>query len=214
LIRNRINGKGYVGQTIQTMRKRWSLHKSEARRGTDFAICRAIRKHGAENFSIEVLTRGNKRKLNDLERKFIRDLDTHLDNGRGYNADGGGQADRGALAKATRHKMRAIQMRRWENNPVLRAQWGVAVKALRAAHPEISLAQSASMKALFASHPEMLRKRSRKMRKYHAAHPELGSEHSDYMKAIWGNKGLHAARVAGQKATQRTQREHQGTPNA
>jgi group I intron endonuclease len=58
LIRNRINGKGYVGQTIQTMRKRWSLHKSEAKRGTDFAICRAIRKHGVANFSIEELTRG------------------------------------------------------------------------------------------------------------------------------------------------------------
>ena len=43
LIRNLVNGKGYVGQTILTSRKRWSLHKSGARRGEGFPIYRAIR---------------------------------------------------------------------------------------------------------------------------------------------------------------------------
>ena len=71
LIRNLTNEKGYVGQTIQRLLKRWTGHKSEAKRGNDSPICRAIRKHGAENFSIEVLTRRDKRALNDLEKKFI-----------------------------------------------------------------------------------------------------------------------------------------------
>ena len=90
-------------------------------------------------------------------------------------------------------------MRRWENNPVLRAQWGASIKALRAVHPEIGLAQSASLKDLFASHPEILRKQSDKMRKYHAAHPELGRKHSDYIGNRWKDVKWRAAVIAGQK---------------
>src|ERR1035438_7217367 len=155
--RNLVNSKGYVGQTILTSRKRWSLHKSVARRGEDFPIYRAIRKYGAENFSIKVLAVVDPQQLDDLEKKYIKDLNTHVDNGCGYNCDEGGRGNRGFFSKETRLKISAIQKARWKTNPELRALWGATVKALRAAHPEILLRQAESMRAVHVSHPELSR---------------------------------------------------------
>jgi hypothetical protein len=46
LIRNLINGKGYVGQTTKTVTARFSEHRYEAGRGTEYVLYRAIRKYG------------------------------------------------------------------------------------------------------------------------------------------------------------------------
>ena len=51
LITNLLNGKKYVGQTIQRLNIRMNHH----RRGGDLYIDRAIRKYGRENFKVEVL---------------------------------------------------------------------------------------------------------------------------------------------------------------
>jgi group I intron endonuclease len=51
LIRNKINGKEYVGQTIQCLGKRWYAHLNGKRCPIDFAI----RKYDSENFELKVL---------------------------------------------------------------------------------------------------------------------------------------------------------------
>jgi len=51
LIRNKINGKEYVGQTVQSLERRWQIHLC----GKQQAIDLAIKKYGAENFELSTL---------------------------------------------------------------------------------------------------------------------------------------------------------------
>ena len=68
LIFNKVNGKMYVGQTVRTVEERFKEH---AKRKTTL-IGKAIRKYGAENFSIEVLKRCySKAELDAWEIFFI-----------------------------------------------------------------------------------------------------------------------------------------------
>lgn len=75
LLTNKTNGKYYVGQTIQTPEIRWSTHVSAANgktRRKDSHICRAIRKAGPENFSVETLCEcPDKESLDKAEIFFI-----------------------------------------------------------------------------------------------------------------------------------------------
>lgn len=56
LITNLTNNKKYVGQTSETLSRRWTKHQYNARIGSQQAICRAIRKYGIEAFKIEVIS--------------------------------------------------------------------------------------------------------------------------------------------------------------
>lgn len=55
IIRNTINSKVYVGQTKKTLSNRFSNHKSAARHNGDYILGKAMRKHGIENFYIELI---------------------------------------------------------------------------------------------------------------------------------------------------------------
>lgn len=55
-ITNTINSKMYFGITKNTMAKRWSGHKSEARRGSNTKFHKAIRKYGEDCWDIQELT--------------------------------------------------------------------------------------------------------------------------------------------------------------
>src|ERR1700722_11569883 len=90
LVTNKVNGKQYVGQTIQTLKKRWSSHGSDAKRGRGpHALVHALVKYGKENFSIRTLKICNTREeLNKLEKRFIVKLKTKAPNG--YNITDGG----------------------------------------------------------------------------------------------------------------------------
>src|SRR6266853_2201243 len=54
LITNTVNGKQYVGKTAATPKERWRQHVRAAKNST-FALHRAIRKYGADNFTIQRL---------------------------------------------------------------------------------------------------------------------------------------------------------------
>lgn len=85
-ITNGINGKKYIGQTIQKFSKRWRRHLCSGH-----ALYLAIQKYGKENFSFEILEEtDNIEKLNDLEKKWIAELNTISPNG--YNLTSGGGA--------------------------------------------------------------------------------------------------------------------------
>jgi group I intron endonuclease len=54
-ITNLINNKCYYGQTRQPPNRRWSQHKQNAKKGGKMVLYAAMRKHGIENFTFEIL---------------------------------------------------------------------------------------------------------------------------------------------------------------
>jgi group I intron endonuclease len=90
LIRNVVNGKGYVGKTIKSVVARFRAHKSAAICGESFALYRAMRKYGLESFSVYEVLRCDSSLLNDLERFYICFYGTRTVGGHGYNETDGG----------------------------------------------------------------------------------------------------------------------------
>ena len=90
-IKNKINNKCYVGQSLN-IKKRWIAHKSRAfnKNSSDYEskLYRSIRKYGLENFDFFVLEECEKEELNDKEKYWINQLNTFNN---GYNLTLGGQ---------------------------------------------------------------------------------------------------------------------------
>ena len=91
VITNDVNGKQYVGKTLQTIERRFKQHIRDSHH-QDRPICRAIRKYGPEHFHIEVLEEVNDLDiLSEKETQWIFKLKTF---GSGYNATAGGDGVR------------------------------------------------------------------------------------------------------------------------
>lgn len=100
LITNKINGKQYIGQTIQPLEDRWRYHKSKSSRC--LALKSAIDKYGVDSFEIEILTIcNNDQELNKKEVEFIKQFNTLAPNG--YNLTTGGE--RPYYSNESREKM-------------------------------------------------------------------------------------------------------------
>lgn len=98
----------YVGYTRNTIKKRWNQHTSAARKGYPQAIYNAMRKHGEGAFTIEVLMEhDDETYLRDvMEPKFIKEYQTHVQYGIGYNlTDGGEGANSWIPSHATRKRI-------------------------------------------------------------------------------------------------------------
>lgn len=97
-ITNIINNKIYIGQTIRSLNRRFTRHKSDAKRDTSCSnyFYRALRKHGSENFTIELIVEGdfNTILLNELEIHYIRLFNSN-NYKIGYNSNEGGKGSRG-----------------------------------------------------------------------------------------------------------------------
>lgn len=84
-IKNKINGKVYVGQTVQ---KYLSVRVAQHRCANSI-IGKAIAKYGFDNFEVSTLARTKSlRQLNQLERYWIKQLNCTSPNG--YNIQSGG----------------------------------------------------------------------------------------------------------------------------
>lgn len=55
VIFNSVNARVYVGITTKPLRYRWREHLSDAAKGVDRALYRAMRRHGADKFSIHAV---------------------------------------------------------------------------------------------------------------------------------------------------------------
>lgn len=85
---NKINGKIYVGQTTETIEQRFKRHMGYQKNQSDTKFYRAVRKHGVDNFYIEIIEEvDDVELLNTREEYWIRKLDT-VNNG--YNSYYGG----------------------------------------------------------------------------------------------------------------------------
>lgn len=86
-ITNQINGKVYIGQSIHILR-RWEQHKQNVNTGTS-KIYQAMRKHGLNNFTFEVLEECSPDQLNDREVYWISYYNS-FNSDKGYNMTPGG----------------------------------------------------------------------------------------------------------------------------
>jgi group I intron endonuclease len=104
-ITNLLNGKIYIGQTINP-KNRWKAHQKQnaSERRKQF-IARAIDTHGKENFIFEIVASGIyqctcqypymgqcRLDINQLEDDLINQYDSSAKNGKGYNVARGGQS--------------------------------------------------------------------------------------------------------------------------
>lgn len=114
---NRVNGKVYVGQTTDTLRRRIVTHKSGAKR-TNLSnhFHNAIRKYGLEQFIWEIID--NARSMEELNNKEIywishyRATEPEI----GYNSQPGGKNR--SHNKATREKLSASLLALYRNGLV------------------------------------------------------------------------------------------------
>ena len=98
LITNEVNRKGYVGKTSFSIERRWAEHLKAAKNPKNvFALYVAIRKYGAEKFSIREVASCDEADLNDLEKHYIQYLGTFANSGHGYNMTEGGDGGSGYI---------------------------------------------------------------------------------------------------------------------
>lgn len=117
LYRNKINGKGYVGQT-HNLRWRKNAHRCGVQSGYKKHFYNVVRRQGWDIFEFKILCWGEltKKQLDTLEIYFIKELDTLVPNG--YNVALGGGRGSGfkqtsehieKRARANRGKKRSIE---------------------------------------------------------------------------------------------------------
>lgn len=94
---NKINGKIYIGETLNSVEKRFYQHCKDAYNKTywNYYFYRAIRKYGSENFEVitlEQVININRRLLKEqilkLEEKYILEYNSFKS---GYNSNSGGR---------------------------------------------------------------------------------------------------------------------------
>jgi group I intron endonuclease len=111
LIRNLINGKGYIGKTHVPVAQRFLRHKQAARSGSKCLLHKAIMKYGESSFSIIALASCPVSLLSDLEEHYIKFCGTHSSEGFGYNMTYGGEGSVGCKASPeTKAKMAAAKL--------------------------------------------------------------------------------------------------------
>ena len=88
-ITNIVNGKIYIGQTIEPT-KRWYQHRRDSANPT-MVIHHAINKYGAENFKFEVIASCKSwEDANETETFLVSQYNSLVENGKGYNVALGG----------------------------------------------------------------------------------------------------------------------------
>lgn len=89
-ITNKINGKSYIGQSVD-IERRWRNHKQYYKQkecvNYKYALYSAFRKYGIENFDFQIIEECDKDSLNDREIYWIDYYDTFK---KGYNNTKGG----------------------------------------------------------------------------------------------------------------------------
>ena len=94
-VTNNINGKVYIGKTVETVEQRWKEHLLMQRRSVakDRTFYKALKKYGVSNFSLETLEEvNNSEQLNEREKYWIQYYHSYVGEKpcRGYNETKGG----------------------------------------------------------------------------------------------------------------------------
>lgn len=120
LIRNLQNNKIYIGQTKQGRHEeRWSEHKTDSRR-KNRVLHNALKKdsiNNYKNFEFKVIHENiPEHEIDDLERVYIKEFNSHYKTGHGYNMTYGGQGVHGyVFTEETKNKISIGAKAAWEN---------------------------------------------------------------------------------------------------
>ena len=94
-ITNKINGKIYIGQSVD-IRRRWYEHKGKLGKpgAEEYYFQKALKKYGIDNFTWEILEECEPDQLNEREQYYISLYRTYVgfDDCNGYNLTRGGDA--------------------------------------------------------------------------------------------------------------------------
>ena len=176
LLRNLVNGKGYVGQTIKPQPElRWAQHINAALSGRSNAyLHRAMRKYGLHNFTAKVVWQGVESKLNAAERRFIKQYKTFVSAqlGWGYNLTTGGGA-KGVLSKAARHKIGAAVRAAYKADPTLSVRIGAAITLAYKSNPALGKRMSYAQTLSYMAKPQRREQLSIKAKANHKANPAV-----------------------------------------
>lgn len=206
VIENDVNDKLYVGQTTKSLKKRFKQHCR-----ADSLIGRAIRKYGAEHFTIRSLEKCYSRKhQNEREVYWIATLNSKAPHG--YNLTDGSEGTINP-AEETREKM-SMAKKGHPGHPqpesakidIAAAQIGnkngvgnksntgqklpaeqcakmsASRKAYYSEHPEAVEQMSARGKAYYEEHPEMAEQISVKLKVYLSSHPEALQQRIEHLR--------------------------------
>lgn len=89
IIKNNINDKVYIGQTITNIKTRFNQHcKNSTLKSRHYKIYNAIKKYGKENFYIEVLE--SNIEIDKLDEREIYYIEKYNSFKKGYNSTKGG----------------------------------------------------------------------------------------------------------------------------
>lgn len=88
IIKNTVNDKVYIGQTTQTIERRWNQHISKSKDlSCNSILYKEIRRIGIENFSIHMLEKCYDNELDNKEKYYINKYNSYIN---GYNSTLGG----------------------------------------------------------------------------------------------------------------------------
>lgn len=128
-VHSKTSGKSYIGITFKGIKRRWSDHVSDARRGTGAALSRAIRKYGASDFVVTVLAVAENREyLCACEMRAIAVFNTKRPAGYNLTAGGDGAWE---LDSDARERNRQGLLAAWQR-PDVRASRIAGYRAWRA----------------------------------------------------------------------------------
>ena len=197
-ITNNINGKAYIGQTVQPFKRRLSQHRENRKS----LISLAIKKYGWENFTAEILEECHtSEELDERERYYIAFFNTVTPNG--YNLTDG--SNHCTASEETRRKQSEAAKRRFQNqaerdkisrklngrtdSDEVKAHKSAAQKKRYAENLDACQIQSEGLRRRF-SDPAEREKQSAAMKAYHAEHTvsdETRKKLSDSKKEYWSD---------------------------
>lgn len=127
-ITNNINGKIYIGQTLQPVKKRWAQHKRPYTRKNVSVIASAISKYGEENFTFELLSsHSSLEELNRAEEQAIAQHNSIVPNG--YNLDSGGKNKK--MHADTKAKLSLQKLGKPNPSAIGRPGWNKGLKGVQ-----------------------------------------------------------------------------------
>jgi group I intron endonuclease len=206
-ITNKINGKSYVGQTTQSISKRFSDHCYETRNNR--YVSNSIRKHGKENFIVEeIAIANNQNELNELEVYYVDLHQTMYPNG--YNHRSGGKQN-GKCSDELKRKIsqakigkpnykRRGELRSEEQRiKISRGLGGKPIRMINLKTNEVSILQTAHEGEKYGFNPSnivQICKKSNPSRRTSKGYTfEYIEDHANQSGSVESKKSSHAQRI-------------------
>lgn len=134
---NLINGKTYIGQTIN-YKERFRTHKNSSynpkKSDYNYLFHRAIRKYGIDNFRIDILFAVNApefiitKVLDEQEKYWIKEHNSYGESGYNLTEGGGGVIRKHTIEENKRHSEQLKGMFAKEKNPFWKKKWNQTQK--------------------------------------------------------------------------------------